>query len=689
VTIPRVPLRIEAYDPDAKDGDGDGIVQDGTAWERPVATRILDELGREIARGHTSAFRPKNLRYVDKHGKDVNYTPKHASPEPPSTTSRTALERLGHSSLGRRSPSIGSKRPGLSDLGHASIIDRHDPPKPPSPGKIPKITESTSSRKKVTAAFSGEDGALEILRQHWAELVGLEQNIAAMDGPNTFLKGEGDKVAERLAQIQGGFDGLPVPITSEQARALDAAGAERIFRVIDDPAFVEALRTGQHRAGTGMWGSGIYTSPDVDWIQDFSVVKIPTGKDIGKNYTMFYLDPNARVIEVSELRALQRQLSAELIDGVPELAAIKAKYADRKPRTPEEQAEFRKYLVASQMINNYGRLAALLGYDAIDVQHDPSAPTRLKRGLARGNEVVVINRTALRLPPQPSDLEWRELGRIAHGPRLAERTARLGISPGATHIPEFATPEQVDELILKNGLAFVDLINPDLTANEAFFGQPDEALRAIVHMQGFDAPPVPVTKAEVAALEEARAPVVYRALDEVEHVRDLREGYYWPGTGVHGAGIYVAPDADVVGDYTTVELDSHPNPGKHWTKFYLDPNARVITLEQVRAEAERLRAQHAPRLTLMQERREQFRSVREPDVPASDLVDPTKLFDDYGRVAALLGYDAILVEGDNPEYVVLNRSALRLPPQPSRAEWRRIGKEARAAANAGVDSANN
>lgn len=34
---------IDEYNPDAEDGDGDGFVQDGTKWERPVEV-IVDEL---------------------------------------------------------------------------------------------------------------------------------------------------------------------------------------------------------------------------------------------------------------------------------------------------------------------------------------------------------------------------------------------------------------------------------------------------------------------------------------------------------------------------------------------------------------------------------------------------------------------------------------------------------------------
>jgi hypothetical protein len=70
----RRPLRQEPYDPDARDADNDGIVQEGTPWERPAATRFLNEVGEQIERGLTSTTRPKG-KLVDADGNEVDYTP--------------------------------------------------------------------------------------------------------------------------------------------------------------------------------------------------------------------------------------------------------------------------------------------------------------------------------------------------------------------------------------------------------------------------------------------------------------------------------------------------------------------------------------------------------------------------------------------------------------------------------------
>lgn len=40
-----------AYDAEATDGDNDGTVQDGTAWERPAGTELADEEIAKIVKG--------------------------------------------------------------------------------------------------------------------------------------------------------------------------------------------------------------------------------------------------------------------------------------------------------------------------------------------------------------------------------------------------------------------------------------------------------------------------------------------------------------------------------------------------------------------------------------------------------------------------------------------------------------
>lgn len=123
----RRPLRPEPYDPDAQDGDGDGIVQDGTAWERPVGTRILTELGREVARDMMT-MRPSQLnRIVDSDGNDVDYTPKWRSgPSRPTIGDKPEVDRKPMDLPEIPPPDKGPKSP-LGKIGAPTLKERGMP----------------------------------------------------------------------------------------------------------------------------------------------------------------------------------------------------------------------------------------------------------------------------------------------------------------------------------------------------------------------------------------------------------------------------------------------------------------------------------------------------------------------------------------------------------------------------------
>ena len=133
-------LRIEPYDPDAIDGDGDGIVQEGTAWERPAGTRLLDAAGKAIERGLTSAMRPQGLRVVDTDGNDVQYRPRYGEglPEQEIRTPEKPKSKLGE--LGFQS---------LREQGHSPIIDLMAP-EPPKPEEPPKPVKTPAAPKAPT-----------------------------------------------------------------------------------------------------------------------------------------------------------------------------------------------------------------------------------------------------------------------------------------------------------------------------------------------------------------------------------------------------------------------------------------------------------------------------------------------------------------------------------------------------------
>lgn len=115
-------LRIEPYDPGAVDGDGDGIVQENTAWERPVGTRLIDEFGNEVRVGLMSMQRPARMRVVDENGNDVRYIPTYASIAE-RQVSQTPLGSIGAPSLAESGV---TPVPTLADQGLRTIGETMD-----------------------------------------------------------------------------------------------------------------------------------------------------------------------------------------------------------------------------------------------------------------------------------------------------------------------------------------------------------------------------------------------------------------------------------------------------------------------------------------------------------------------------------------------------------------------------------
>jgi hypothetical protein len=68
--------RVEPYDPDAIDADNDGIVQEGTIWERPAGARIIDKAGKEIAKGFYRRNPSSDWKIIDEDGNELDYKPK-------------------------------------------------------------------------------------------------------------------------------------------------------------------------------------------------------------------------------------------------------------------------------------------------------------------------------------------------------------------------------------------------------------------------------------------------------------------------------------------------------------------------------------------------------------------------------------------------------------------------------------
>ena len=65
--------KVVPYNPDARDGDNDGLRQEGTIWERPAGTSFFDKLGQAMQAGLRGV--PSGARIMDGDGNEVDYKP--------------------------------------------------------------------------------------------------------------------------------------------------------------------------------------------------------------------------------------------------------------------------------------------------------------------------------------------------------------------------------------------------------------------------------------------------------------------------------------------------------------------------------------------------------------------------------------------------------------------------------------
>lgn len=365
-------LRIEPFDPDARDADGDGIVQEGTAWERPVGLQLVDELGRAIARGQTSSKPLSGLQYVDRQGQTSTYTPTWTnliggSGEviPEKKRKGTGLARLGH--------------PSLKDRGHRSILDMQvaalAEERGPSVSLSPSATEEPPlPLRRGEARYIGKEGAREFIAAHPRYTALVAEDRAREITPNTYYReGLEDEAFTVIVEAQG-FDGIPTPVTAEEADELISRGGVRIYRGLPDPEMITQLREGPHYSGRGVDGSGYYFGVVPALSRDYidkpeyrGYAKDPDAPPIADRMVEAILPPEARIINALDLRE-------ELI-----------KEAQGPPT------------------EDLGHIAAMRGYDAMLIPEEESPHPH------SGAVYVILNRSILSVGPQPSEDDWEAL----------------------------------------------------------------------------------------------------------------------------------------------------------------------------------------------------------------------------------------------------------------------------------------
>jgi len=206
--------------------------------------------------------------------------------------------------------------------------------------------------------------------------------------------GGGDRWLGAVQQAQG-FNGKPKVVPKREMDEHVRDGGIELFRAVKSLHYKksaelnEEYRTGPLFPGNGVYGSGTYTSPQRE-----------TAKRYGEEATMLRigLRRDARVISYADLLKLrprtgitataanladQRQAELDKVDPT-DTKAIKAiidKYAALAARQGPR----------SQIAGDLGRVAALLGYDAIYIPGDYRGKGSKLDGQT---EYVILNRTA-------------------------------------------------------------------------------------------------------------------------------------------------------------------------------------------------------------------------------------------------------------------------------------------------------
>lgn len=264
-------LRIEPYNRNAVDADNDGIVQEGTAFERPAGTNIVDEVGNIIEEGVVAAQRAANFRVVDRNGRDVDYTPTYGTDATATTTALKprsffgatlgerggTLQSLGGGSLGDRFGTLGggrpkSKRPKFvpsptTRLAQERVTDHFDialgsmepEMRERAKGARARVKELVGNISETTGIDRGSLETLAVGGTYWATFLFGGSQLSGLVNDITTGLGDAD-VTSDVSQLidfvsMAGMPGLRASmLMSLESLGIDPAQAQEFFANIGD-----------------------------------------------------------------------------------------------------------------------------------------------------------------------------------------------------------------------------------------------------------------------------------------------------------------------------------------------------------------------------------------------------------------------------------------------------------------------
>lgn len=162
-------IRIVPYNPNARDADGDGLVQEGTNWERPGGSKWVDRAGRELAKAIRSI--PDGATLLNVSGNEIQHTPSGQfggddgdgipGKTPSPSLGLPALSALGVPNIGSLVTSIDGTPPEPVEGAQAVAPDIPEVPNVPETPEAPSVPDSplpkVPGRPELHRAFAIED----------------------------------------------------------------------------------------------------------------------------------------------------------------------------------------------------------------------------------------------------------------------------------------------------------------------------------------------------------------------------------------------------------------------------------------------------------------------------------------------------------------------------------------------------
>lgn len=239
------------------------------------------------------------------------------------------------------------------------------------PGKHNQKSHGNRNGKKniKSAVKSATESATSL-----SDILDSDTMTKLLDDPASFdysSKKSEDRLLSEIVK-QRGFDAKPTLVDSLPP------GGTRMGRAVTDRKFAEQFLTGDYFAGKGQFGNGTYFLQTNDASNLSKTLSL-----YGDHQVNATLKPNARTVTRKQIEDEMKTLVADAEQNEKDVYAKAPEYIQRGDMAGF-QRDYGRAQRRTQLLRDPGRVAALLGYDAIFVTPDQG-----------DTEVVVLNRGAV------------------------------------------------------------------------------------------------------------------------------------------------------------------------------------------------------------------------------------------------------------------------------------------------------